>query len=557
MFAFRNIKADEYCAVPGHDPDEPPTRTGPANVSASTPIATGVSGASGAPGASEVHPELASPVALYLKVMESVRPLREWAPDKGRLKELLDKALAAEAVALKGGTPSAAERQHAVQLASDLAPFLHTWDKMRGVREKKMEHYEWTLTQPLKAPFDDLVQRQLAQAGFRFGQAHRSFLQGHLTEALQWHDAAMDFCALADALIECERIGTPEHAQMLSLLFDLGMSVNSFKGFKGLIADAPWRAGTSAAKRSKVSRTTASSVPRVSSPAATGDAAGVGLTVGQRLQSLRETLAPSPLQLQVIGVCRGTPAEPLADPGGRMKAALDLLIQERPHNGTPATPRYLSLLGALETEVQQASALQQLRHSAAQAQASLETFLESDPFLKDLLKHFVNPVRAWQLESAQKAQRGHYERAHYRARVALESATACLVKAKAWTSGDWPSLPSQVKEWKRLADARVQSGRDLKYLTAQHMVERFHEYARRFDLATDPAQADQALAGMAQSLKLAKFYNQPYRRAAVNGASVPAEGAASGHPSSVSVATQTDPPIDLPIDPHTAAPPEL
>lgn len=530
MFGFRNLLQDEYCAVPGHDPDASLTRAGPATVGAPCP---------GADAVAQVHSELESPVAFYLKVMESVGPLREWEPEKGRLKALLDQALEAEAVALKGGTASVAQRRHAVQLASDLRLYVRVWNQLPGARSQWMrDHYEHTLAEPLSGPLDMLVQRQLSLAAYYFRRAHEKFLICAPSSAVKEHAEGMAYCRLADGLLACQREGTAAHADLLNKLFEIGLSTGKFKAFKAFIEDESWKCELPAAANVAKSpqKAVIKAIPLATLPA---ELAGTGkdADVTPRLIELRRLLRPSFLELEKMHMKGAKAIQTLGDPGGRMKMLLDILQNNQPPGGERPKASYVKLLGALEDDVKRAQTSQHLREEVTQAREALEDFLQQVPPLRTFLAYEV-----WEMEdrfdrSVKAAEQGDLALADRLAHLCLETVTKTLAKAQQWANGHWPKLQDQQLLWRALVKRCQEKEQGPLLVMPERLVERFWVLSKQFQTASNQEQADQALERLQETLKQVDAFNRPSHSEQV---------ATASHPSAVSVATQTDSPIDLP-----------
>lgn len=530
MFGFLNSRHNQYRAVPSQDLDA---------TLINSPTSNGAAAAPGAKHGEEIHPELASPVNFYLKVMESLAFLRDLGTSQGHLKPLIQRAMAVEAVALQGATPTPAQRQQAVQLANEVHPYVEAWKQLPGARPQWLsERYGHTLVEPLDAPFDVLVQRQLSLADYHLRRAYEKFCNGAFTSARKEHADGMLFCRLADGLLDCQRESTAKDADLLNSLFESGLSTGKFGPFRAYIQEAAWKREAPAAADTRTSPEPAALSARFIPALPAGLAqAGEGADVALRVTALRRDLRSSFDELKRMQTSGGKAHEPLVDPGGRMKALLDLLQNNLPRDGQAPTSNYLKLLGTLESTVQRARASQQLREEARQAQQALNDFLQQHPALEGSLTYEVSMIKARLDRSLQAAARDDLPQADKEAQVCRDVATNTLAKVQQALEGRWPQLEDQYRRWREL----IVQGHTLDHgqlmVMGSRMMERFWLIARQFELASNPERAERALQRMGSSLTQMKTFNRP-------SGTVPA--AAGSKPSLVSTATQTD----LSVDPQ-------
>lgn len=488
MFQLFNRQRAGYEPVQCQDAESPVAQVG------SGPVAHLASPA-GAP--AQGHPELQSSVGFYRRILDIVRPLREWAPSEGELKQLQELALTAQAHALKGLPPTPQWRDVAVHLQARLQPYLQAWQDLTGLSQHRMNDYAWIQEAPMEAGFDQVVQRQLIMADTHFHHARREFLAGGFNAAGAHHERALYFCGLADALIECHRSGSERFIKVAQELFEIGLVSGRFEGFRGFLQDAHWRRDD--APDALVTAQGGRPAPVTPAVVTPGD-------VDTRLKELRHWLRPSYQQQELLQ--REDPrAHPvLSKPDQRMKDVLDLLTQEQPSRDQPVPPDYLLLLTQLENDVERVASIERWRRDAQLAQGALADMFDIHPSLTQQLEQEWRRSRRLHAQSLAATEQGRSDLAYSPARESFDVATAGLEKARQAQDGRWPTLKAQSERCATLCAEAKAIKKEIESGIAEWYLKRFWIHLRQYTTALQPAQADKALDLMQVTLGHARAH---------------------------------------------------
>lgn len=455
--------------------------------------------------------EAESLLALHQRLQIQMAQIRAWNPTEGHLRDLMTSGLDAEERIRTLHNIDENWLTYIDKLETESKFYVELWQQLPGLRLRRLEHFDWTLTEPLQGCFDLMVQRHLARAALHFSEARSAFQHGS-ADLAQFHDRkGVQYCDDAQALLRCYRHGDQQHKDAVVAAFEARRSAGGQEALRNLLHQSAWEPPSEPATQHAT-------------------VAALGEPIHGRLHRLEAILHPSALQtantgpllalLQAddsahpqFGLQAPRPASAsLLDPDRHLQARLDLLMRERPAIAQSPSPTYRSLLDSLEAAVEEAQAAQQKYQEAQLALTSLEQCLSLHPQLAQGLRLWWKEAQL-RLELAGKAGKAGLSTVKaQRAAQCYDLATMTRQKLEHIAKGLWPGAERQIRLGLQLmGDAKRREDPCERTFQAR-LLQRFWALHWKYLFASTSVQAERLLTQMASTLRDVQTADSDHQR---------------------------------------------